>query len=136
MSIENKKKIPALSQPMTFSTLRENEKLELCKYSHFFRVCPVNRITTFTTGYGLPSDWENTVFDLWLKLGLDFPVRNYVGYLNDKPVSTACILYGGGAAGSYLVATLPETRGKGIGAALTLQPLQDARGLGYRIGTL
>jgi len=90
----------------------------------------------FTTGYGLPPDWENTVFDLWLKLGLDFPVRNYVGYLNGKPASTACILYGGGAAGIYNVATLPEARGKGIGAAITLKPLQDARELGYRIGTL
>jgi predicted GNAT family acetyltransferase len=34
------------------------------------------------------------------------------------------------------VATLPEARGKGIGAVLTLGPLLDAREMGYRIGIL
>jgi ribosomal protein S18 acetylase RimI-like enzyme len=90
----------------------------------------------FIKGYELPPDWENIAFDLWSKLSHDSRVRNYVGYLNNKPVSTSCMIYGGGAAGIYSVATLPEARGKGIGAALTLKPLQDARELGYRIGTL
>jgi ribosomal protein S18 acetylase RimI-like enzyme len=90
----------------------------------------------FVNGYGLPSAWEGTVFDLWLKFGLDFPIRNYLGYLNDKPVSTSTVFFGGGVAGIYCVATLPEARGKGIGAALTLQPLLDAQEMGYRIGAL
>jgi predicted GNAT family acetyltransferase len=34
------------------------------------------------------------------------------------------------------VATLPEARGKGIGAALTVNPLQEAREMGHRIGVL
>jgi len=63
-------------------------------------------------------------------------VQNYVGYLNGKPVSTSSLIYGGGAAGIYSVATLPEARGKGIGSAVTLKPLQDACEMGYRIGTL
>jgi ribosomal protein S18 acetylase RimI-like enzyme len=90
----------------------------------------------FTQGYGLPLAWENHVFDLWMKLGLDFPVRNYLGYLNGEPVATSCLFLGGGAAGIYSVATLPEARGKGIGAAVTIKPLQDARDMGYRIGVL
>jgi ribosomal protein S18 acetylase RimI-like enzyme len=90
----------------------------------------------FTLGYGMPLDWEDIIFDIWLKLGLDLPVRNYLGYLNGEPVSTSCLFLGGGAAGIYSVATLPEARGKGIGAALTLKPLQDARAMGYRIGVL
>ena len=90
----------------------------------------------FTAGYGLPPDWEDLVFDVWMKLGLDFPVRNYLGYWSGKPVSTSCVFYGGGAAGIYSVSTLPEARGKGIGAALTLAPLLEARTMGYRIGVL
>jgi ribosomal protein S18 acetylase RimI-like enzyme len=91
---------------------------------------------TFINGYHLPAEWEDSIFELWLSFGLDFPMRSYLGYLNGVPVSTATLFFGGGAAGIYSVATLPAARGKGIGAALTLQPLLDAREMGYRIGTL
>ena len=90
----------------------------------------------FVKGYGLPSDWEDTVFDLWMKFGFDLPIRNYLGYLNGKPVSTSTLFNGGGAAGIYCVSTLPAARGKGIGSALTLKPLMEARDRGYRIGVL
>jgi ribosomal protein S18 acetylase RimI-like enzyme len=91
---------------------------------------------TFVNGYGLPSNWESMTFDFWMKYGFDFPIRSYLGYLNGKPISTACIIFGGGAAGIYNVATLPEARGKGLGAAITLKSLQDAREMGYRVGVL
>jgi len=90
----------------------------------------------FIHGYGLPSDWESITFNLWKQLGFDLPIRNYLGYLNGKPVSTSTLFNGGGAAGIWAVATLPEARGKGIGAAVTLKSLQDAREMGYRIGVL
>lgn len=92
--------------------------------------------SVFVHGYGLPADWENTVYDLWLKLGLGFPIRNYLGYWNGEPVSTSTVFFGGGVAGIYCVATLPEARGKGIGAAVTLHPLLKAREMGYVIGVL
>jgi ribosomal protein S18 acetylase RimI-like enzyme len=90
----------------------------------------------FTPGYGMPMDWEGSIFDVWFKLGLDFPVRNYLGYLDGEPVSTSTVFYSAGVAGIYDVATLPEARGQGIGTALTLAPLLDARQIGYRIGIL
>jgi len=90
----------------------------------------------FIHGYGLPPAWESITFDLWMQLGLDLPIRNYLGYLNGKPASTSTVFYGGGAAGIYCVSTLPEARGKGIGAAVTIKPLLDAQELGYRIGVL
>ena len=93
-------------------------------------------VKVFVSGYGLPSGWESITFDLWLQLGLDLPIRNYLGYLNGQPVSTSTVFHGGGVAGIYCVATVPEARGKGIGAAITLKPLQDAREKGYRIGVL
>ena len=93
-------------------------------------------INVFIYGFGLPPAWESIAFDLWRQLGLDLPMRNYLGYLEGKPVSTSTLFYGGGVAGIYCVATFPEARGKGAGAAITLKPLQDAREKGYRIGVL
>jgi len=90
----------------------------------------------FVSGYGLPLEWESLVYEQWTKLGLGFPLRNYLGYLNGKPVSTSCLFLGGGVAGIYSVSTLPEARGKGIGAAVTLRPLYNAHEMGFRIGVL
>jgi len=90
----------------------------------------------FVNGYGLPAGWESNVFDLWMKFGLELPTHNYLGYLNNRPVSASTVFKGGGVAGIYNVATLPEARGKGLGTAMTLKPLQDARAAGYRIGIL
>jgi ribosomal protein S18 acetylase RimI-like enzyme len=90
----------------------------------------------FTLGYGLPPDWESSVYDLQKILGFGFPVRNYLGYLHGKPVATSSVFFGGGVAGIYSVSTVPGARRKGIGAALTLRPLHNAREMGYRIGVL
>ena len=90
----------------------------------------------FTIGYGLPPDWESAIFEVWSAIGLEFPVRNYLGYLDGEPVSTSTVFYGAGVAGIYDVATLPEARGSGLGTALTLAPLLDARQASYHIGVL
>ncbi len=90
----------------------------------------------FTLGFGLPAEWETSVYGLQLQMGLGYPMRNYIGYLKGEAVSTSSVFFGGGAAGTYSVATLPEARGKGIGAAVTLGPLHKVREMGYRIGVL
>jgi len=71
-----------------------------------------------------------------LALGAKAPWTLYVGYWQGKPVATNMIFNGGGVAGLFCVGTIPEARGKGLGAAITLKPLLDAKTEGYRYGVL
>lgn len=72
-----------------------------------------------------------------LALGIyDAPWRLYVGYVDDKPVATNLAFDGGGVTGLFCIATVPECRGRGIGAAITLAPLYETRDAGYQYAVL
>lgn len=53
-----------------------------------------------------------------------------------RAVATSMMVLADGLAGIYCVATLPDERGKGLGAHVTAEPLRRAHRLGYRIGVL
>ena len=60
------------------------------------------------------------------KRALGGPLRFFIGYEDDRPVSCAMACIGEREVGVYAVATLPDRRGKGRGAALTLAALAAA----------
>lgn len=91
---------------------------------------------TFGIGYGLPDELVGPYFELLAGVGLDLPVRHYLGELDGVPAATSTLLLAAGAAGVYNVATVPDARGRGLGAALSLEPLREAQALGYRAGVL
>ncbi|MBI1294221.1 GNAT family N-acetyltransferase [bacterium] len=64
------------------------------------------------------------------------PWTMYVAHVDEKPAATSLLFNGAGVAGIYAVGTLPQERGKGVGAAITLKPLLDARRLGYHFAVL
>jgi GNAT superfamily N-acetyltransferase len=91
----------------------------------------------FVNGFEVP-EWAGQA---WIEATQAFgieraPWRCYVGRLNGKPVASNMLFCGAGVASVFGVATLPEARGKGIGAAITLIAYDEARQMGYRHGVL
>jgi GNAT superfamily N-acetyltransferase len=86
----------------------------------------------FVETYEIP-EWAGQAWvDSTLTIGIGkTPWKIFVGYLDDRPVATNMLFNGGGVASVYAVATVPSARGKGIGAAITLKRLLDAREEGY-----
>jgi GNAT superfamily N-acetyltransferase len=93
-------------------------------------------LKTFLRGYDFSSDWEAPSLDFMLATLSDPNGMSYLAFVHDQPVAVSTVLYRAGVAGIFSVATLQEWRGKGLGAAVTLQPLLDARAKSYRVGTL
>ena len=87
-------------------------------------------------GFHVPEEFEKTWYDFFVEAVFDPPFRNYLALLNGQPVGTSQLFLSAGVAGIYNVTCLPEARGQGIGAAITLAPLHDARSMDYRIGIL
>jgi ribosomal protein S18 acetylase RimI-like enzyme len=75
--------------------------------------------------------------DATLRIGIgQTPWQIYVGRLDGEPVAINMLFCGAGVASVYAVGTVPSARGRGIGGAITLMPLLEAREMGYRYGVL
>lgn len=91
----------------------------------------------FVGGFEVP-EWAGQAWvDATLAFGIErAPWRCYVGRLNGKPVASNMLFNGAGVASVFGVATVPEARGVGVGAAITLIAYDEARQMGYRHGVL
>jgi ribosomal protein S18 acetylase RimI-like enzyme len=92
---------------------------------------------TFAAAFDIPAWAGQSWVDATARLGADrAPWKLFVGYLDKSPVATSILFNGGGVASEYGVGTIPRARGQGIGAAITVAPLLQARAQGYRYAVL
>ncbi len=91
----------------------------------------------FVAGLEVP-EWAGQAWvDATLAVGIEHtPWRCYVGRIHGTPVASNMLFKGAGVASVFGVGTHPDFRRQGIGAAITLLPLQDARDQGYQYGVL
>ncbi len=90
------------------------------------------------TGFGAPLEAARPYFDAYAAIGfaMDAPFQHYVGYLDGEPVTSSTLLLAAGLAGIYDVSTIPRVRKQGLGRAITLAALLEARARGYRYAML
>jgi hypothetical protein len=94
---------------------------------------------TMAQGFEVPPTRIEFAVNTWHDLLSQLNPKTTLGYtarLNGNPVATSLLQLGGGVAGIYGVATIPEACHKGIGAQVTLYPILQARAWGYKIGIL
>jgi ribosomal protein S18 acetylase RimI-like enzyme len=76
------------------------------------------------------NEWGNIILSVLFKnniIPLNFlkgkmnnnKYKFLIGYINEKPISTAMIYFDGNISGIYMIATIPEYRGKGYGTLIT-----------------
>ena len=90
-------------------------------------------------GTGFPERFHEELVALEDGVGLEPRGRlysRYIAYQGGDAVGTSALLLHAGVAGIFAVATIARARGRGIGTALTLVPLLEARRRAYRVGTL
>jgi len=97
------------------------------------KTCVATAIKGFSGGGRTADDGWREAF---MGLGLGPSKQWFTGFLDGKPVASSLLLLQGGLATIWTVATLKRARGRGIGSALTREPLLLAKDLGYDLVTI
>lgn len=91
----------------------------------------------FTAAYAVP-EWAGQAWvDATRQMGIQqAPWRLYLGRFQGEPVATTLLFINAGVAGLYAVGTVPAVRSQGIGSAIVVKSLLDARAAGCQHAVL
>jgi len=105
-----------------------------------FTLEPVDDLSTLRTWCGFTDQTlvADALFAWGQTLGFasDREIIHFLGRLDGRAVATATLVLGGGVAGIYNVMTVPDVQRRGIGALMTVGPLEMALARGYQVGML
>lgn len=89
-------------------------------------------------GYECSAQDIQVFYDAYARHGFgpDAIALHYIGYSDDRPVTSATLLLAGGVASVYNVSTPTFLRRKGFGSAITYTALQEAKIRGYQFAFL
>jgi ribosomal protein S18 acetylase RimI-like enzyme len=97
-----------------------------------------NWLPLFMETFGVPADDRSLLLDIFGRLSFspDSQWRHYLLRVNGQVVATSSLHLGAGVAGLYNIATRQEYRQQGLGSAITLLTFEQARQMGFTLGTL
>jgi GNAT superfamily N-acetyltransferase len=89
-------------------------------------------------GCGAPDSVRQCWWDVYHALGPadGAPWRYYLARWQDEPVAVAKLYYDAGVVCVHHVVTIPTMRRRGIGTAIVVHALREARDRGYRVAIL
>ncbi len=91
-------------------------------------------VRTAAAGFEIPESLMRSVMPLAV-LGAE-EATFYVGYTDGRPVTTGAGVRTGSTIGVYSIATLPDVRGHGYGAAMTRRVVADGAAAGCDVAIL
>lgn len=92
---------------------------------------------TFCAAYDFPAFAGESWVEATEAAGYDSsPWSLYVARLDGKPAGVSLAFPGSGVVGLLGIATIPEARRRGVGAAVTVAPMIAARAQGFRAAVL
>jgi ribosomal protein S18 acetylase RimI-like enzyme len=93
-----------------------------------------DHVRTVSVGFDMPEQIVRAVLgeELWTRPGCAL----FTGYTDGRPVSAGSSIRTGQTVGIYAVATVPEARRRGYGAAMTARLLADGAAAGCDVAAL
>jgi hypothetical protein len=95
-------------------------------------------VRTSCAGFGVPASSVGAFLAAMTRddAGDAAAAHYYLARLHGEPVATAAMTLASGVAGIFAVSTIEGARRRGVGAAVTMAPLLEARDRGYSVGVL